>query len=178
MTRLHVTGCLIMFLSFTHSQPAGQVSVGPQQTYVNTIHRWSISYPDGWQLDATYPDQVIIKPPPSLPRGLLGIHALPSPWGGGSLEDIADNVLREWGQGLQAEGQTYRTISRQRVTLANDSPAFETINTIGVGVLGRCRQTIVVRGERVFLIDAEAEDSSWSMLGPRFDQIVNSFTIH
>jgi hypothetical protein len=68
-------------------------------------------------------------------------------------------------------------MSRQRVTLANKTSAFEIINAIGVGVVGRSRKVIFVRDERAFLIDAEAAESSWGTLGPQFDQIINSFAI-
>jgi hypothetical protein len=177
MMRLHVTVCLAVFLSLSSGPSVAQVSGRIQETYVNSIHRWSVSYPEGWQVDSNDPDQIMIETPSGLPEGLVGIHALPPAWARGSLEDIADNVLREWGQALQASGQTYRTISRRRVTLANEVSAFEIINAIGVGVVGRSRKVVFARDDRAFLIDVEAAESSWGTLGPQFDKIVNSFTI-
>jgi hypothetical protein len=177
ITRLRITVCLAVLLSLSSGHIVAQVPGGVQKRYVSSIHGWSVSYPEGWQLDSSDPDQVMIKTASALPGGLVSIHALPPAWVRGSLEDIADNVLREWGQALQASGQTYRTISRRRVTLANEVSAFEIINAIGVGVVGRSRKVIFARGDRAFLIDAEAAESSWGTLGPQFDQIVNSFTM-
>ena len=173
--RLHVV-CLTLFVSLSGGHIVAQVP-GGVQTYENSIHRWSVSYPDGWQLDSNDPDQVMIKTPPGAPEGVVGTHALPTDWGRGSLEDIAANVLRAWGQSLQASGQTYRTISRRRVTLANGFSAFEIINAIGVGVVGRSRKVIFAKDEHAFLIDSETAESSWDTLGPQFDVIANSFTI-
>jgi hypothetical protein len=176
-TGLRVTVCVVVFLSLSDGRIVGQRPGAFQNTYVNPIHRWSVSYPDGWQLDSTDPDQVMIKTPPSQPVGLVGIHALPPSWARGSLDEVADNVLREWGQALQARRQNHRTISRRRVFLANDVPALEIINLIGVGVVGRSRKVIISRDDYAFLIDAETEESSWSTLGSQLEQIANSFTI-
>jgi hypothetical protein len=176
-TAVRITACVLVFLSVSDGRIVAQGPETFQNTYVNPTHGWSVSYPVGWQLDSTDPDQVMIKTPPSLPGGLVGIHALPSAWVHESLEDIADNVLREWGRALQASGQTYRTISRRRVTLTNNVATFEIVNAIGIGTVGRSRKVIFAWDDRAFLIDAEAAESSWSALGPQFEQIVNSFTI-
>jgi hypothetical protein len=176
-TGLRVTACVVVFLSLSDGRIAGQRSEPLKNLYVNPIHQWSVSYPDGWQLDSTDPDQVLIKTPPSLPGGAVGIHALPPAWARGSLDEVADNVLREWGQALQSQGQTFRTISRKRVVLVNEVPALEIINLIGVGVVGRSRKVIISRGDHAFLIDAETADSSWSVLGSQLEQIASSFTI-
>ena len=138
-------------------------------TYINPIHRWSVTYPDFWRHDDADRDWV------KLSRGMaiVGVHTATNV-SGKSLDEVASAWLRGWDQQV---GTKFEVVARRRLTLPGEVPAMEVVHHIGSGVVGKSRKIFLVVKDRAFLIDAETYLEAWPIFEPDFNRIVDSFRV-
>jgi hypothetical protein len=143
--------------------------------YVSPVYKWSISYPGEWALDDEDPAYVVIQPPASLPRGLVGIHsevgvAVAS---GGAYANI---VLDRWNRAMASKGKSAVLTSR-RARILDGTFVADIEHLMGARPpRGKSRKVIGLIGEQGMIIDAETFEESWTTLEPYFYQIIRSFT--
>ena len=149
---------------------AAQPRAATEKSYTNPAHRWSVSFPVEWQLND---NERFVKI--SRDQAILGIHTF-ADVAGKSLDEVADAAIQEWERHLQ-KVNTFRRVSRQRVTLAGDLPAIAIVHQIGAGQIGKSLKVIAVAKDRRFLLDAETHLASWPAYERDFNQIIDSFRV-
>ena len=149
---------------------AAQPRSAIEKSYTNPGHRWSVSYPGDWKLNDN--DRFV-----SISRGqaILGIHTF-TDVAGKSLDEVADATIKQW-EGQMKNVNTFKRVSRQRVTLAGDLTAIAIVHHIGIGQVGKSRKVIAVIKDRRILIDAETHLASWPDYERDFNQIIDSFRV-
>lgn len=172
--RLHDVATKAMLESRRADQERKEIAMQPRaattKSYTSPGYRWSVSYPGDWQLNDN--DRFV-----KLSRGqaILGIHALTDATGK-SLDEVADAAVKEWEQHMR-NVNTFKRISRQRVTLGGDLTAIAIVHHIGTGQVGKSQKIISVVKNRRFLIDAETLLASWPDYEREFNQIIDSFKV-
>ena len=150
---------------------AGSDSLTLDATYVNPIHRWSVSYPKHWPLDTQNLAFVRLQPAGNL-TGLVGIHA-----GATDLRtaaELMDRIL----DAQTRSGQPVRILSRQSIQLVDGTPALLVDTELGSGTVGRSRRVAAVAGGIAYVIDAETYRERWTEFEPHADRIINSFRLN
>ena len=160
-----------------HLEILGYVREGQPayQRYVNAVYKWSISYPPGWALDDDDPAFVKIRPPLSLPQGLVGIHSEVgvTVTSGGAYANL---ILDRWNRSMASQGVNADLTSR-RARILDGTFVADIEHVMGAQQpRGKSRKVIGVTGEQGFVIDAETLEGSWTKLEPYFYQIIRSFT--
>jgi hypothetical protein len=172
--RLHDMATKAMLESRKVDQERKDIAMQPRaaatKSYTHPDYRWSVSYPGDWQLNDN--DRFV-----KLSRGqaILGIHAL-TDVAGKSLDEVADGTVKAWEQHMR-NVNTFKRVSRQRVTLAGDLTAIAIVHHIGTGQVGKSQKIILVVKDRRFLIDAETLLASWPDYERDFNQIIDSFRV-
>jgi len=149
---------------------ATQPRAATEKSYTNPDFRWSVSYPGDWQLNDN--DRFVKL---SRGRAILGIHTLTNV-AGKFLDEVADTTVKEWEQHMR-NVNSFKRVSRQRVTLAGDLTAIAIVHHIGTGQVGKSQKIISVIKDRGVLIDAETLLASWPVYERDFNQIIDSFRI-
>lgn len=149
---------------------AAQPRVATDRTYAYPDRRWSVSYPGDWKLDDS--DRFV-----KISRGqaILGIHTF-TDVASQSLDEVADGLIQRWERNMQ-NVNTFKRVSRQRMTLAGDLTAIAIEHHIGTGRVGKTRKVIVLVKDRAYLIDAEAQFASWPDDERDFNRIIGSFRV-
>jgi hypothetical protein len=143
----------------------------PDRTYVNPVHRWTITYPGDWSVDSQNVAFVQLKPPASLATGLVGIHTGPVRFA--SADELVDVMVAV--QSRSAQG--VRVLSRRAVYLADSVPAIELETELGAGTVGRSRRRFIVMNGIAYVIDAETYRDSWPKVESHFARIIQSFKL-
>lgn len=141
-----------------------------ESAYATRDHRWSVSYPGGWKLDDRDRFVKITRG-----RAVLGIHTI-TDVADKSLDEVADAAIQEWERGMQ-NVNTFKRVSRQRMTLAGGLSAIAIVHHIGVGQVGKSQKVIAVVKNRGYLIDAETHLASWPDYERDFQRIIDSFRV-
>lgn len=138
------------------------------KSYTPSNQRWSLIYPEAWTLTDTGGYVKLVRG-----QAVLGIHMLANV-AGESLDEAADAAIKQWEQQMQ-KVNTFRRVSRQRVSLAGDQTAIAIVHHIGTGRVGKSQKIIAVIGGQTYLIDAETPLGAWNDYEGEFNQIIASF---
>lgn len=138
--------------------------------YVDPANGWSISYPVGWRIDGADPALVQIRDPEN--QALVRIQVMPT---GVSLNAAADQMLASQEQYLKASGLTWAPSSRQLISLPNGTAAVDVKGDLLPG--GRSHQLYLIKGGRVFAVNAETSAALWDKFNGDFDRIMASFAL-
>ena len=145
---------------------------GEQRSYVNRKYKWSVSYPRDWKLDRINRTTVKITAPRNLHGGVVGIHSYRLK--AKSLDGFVDRLLDLWTRAAKLKKLKIQTVSRRHMVLPDGGSIVEIVHLMGTGVTGRSRKLYTYANGLGLVIDAETFSSSWEVLEPYFDQIVNS----
>lgn len=149
---------------------ATQPRAATERSYASPDHRWSVHYPGDWKLDDN--DRFVKV---SRGQAILGIHTF-TDVAGKSLDEVADAAIQRWERSMQ-NVNTFKRVSRQRMTLAGDLTAIAIVHHIGTGQVGKSQKIIAVVKNRGYLIDAETHLASWPDYERDFNRIIDSFRV-
>jgi Flp pilus assembly protein TadD len=138
--------------------------------YANTTFAWSMSYPEGWTVDASDPAFVRIALPSV---ALMGVHSTCFS-GSRTLDEVTDPFLSGMEQSLRQGGRTFRIVTRGSIALAGDIPAVDTLIELGPG--GRTRIVSTLVGGCVFVVNAETREVMWPQLEGVFNEMIRSLS--
>lgn len=136
--------------------------------YVDAANGWSISYPDGWQVDPADPAFVQIHDPEG--GALVGVHVQPVDL---PLNAVVDRMLAFEEQYHRKSGLEMTVSSRNPVSLPDGTPAEDVVVDIAPG--GRSHELYAVKAGKAYEVDAETYVASWDKFNADFDQILQSF---
>ena len=143
-----------------------------ETSYVNSVRKWSISYPQGWGVDTQNLAFVRILPTGPLQGALVGIHA--GPVNVRTADELMDLVL----DAQQKSSLGVRVLSRQSIQLADGTPALLLDTELGSGTVGRSRRLAAVVDGIGYVIDAETYRDLWPTFEPYVTQILKSFRVN
>ena len=137
--------------------------------YVDPVNGWSIGYPLGWRVDGSDPAFVQIHDPGN--RALVGVHVAPTDL---PLNAAVNQMLAFEEQSQRQSGLTWVLSSRQLTSLPDGTPAIDVRVELVPG--GMSHKLYVVKGGRVFGVNAETYLTLWDTFSADFDRILQSFT--
>ena len=148
---------------------APQATAAPgMDRFVDPANGWSISYPVGWRLDGSDPAVFQFHDPEN--QALVGVRVMPTDL---PLNASVDQMLASYAQRLQEKQLTWAVSSRQLTSLPNGTTAVSVRGDLVPG--GRSRQLYVVKGGKVFGVNAETYLPFWDKFAGNFEQMVESF---
>jgi hypothetical protein len=140
------------------------------KTYVNTIDRWSIAYPQNWVVIDSAPENVQFKP-----DNVTLVTVRRGPNNVKSLSDYVDNDLRLGNVRLAH----FTILSRQPLSLPNNISAIDAVVTFTPTSTETEKGHLVyaLRGTQVYTIETLTWDTLWNSLNPYFTKLINSFML-
>ena len=142
------------------------------RVYNNAVHRWSVSVPAGWKLDATNPADVRIHSPAG--DGLCGMHSR-GVTRFTTVDEYSDFMTAFNEQYFKDRGVQVRSSPKQRISLPNEVSGVDVLTEILSG--GRSRRIYVLADGVGYGIDCETHATNWEKLEHFFARIIGSFTL-
>ena len=157
-------------------QPSSATPSPPQpdpalRAYSNAVHRWSVSYPSGWKLDAANPADVRIVSPAG--DGQCGLHSAEVRFA--TVDEYAEFMQAHTAKHFKDRGVAVRHAPIRRITLENGASGIDVTTEILSG--GRSRRIYVLANAVGYGIDCETHATNWGKLEPFFARIISSFTL-
>lgn len=155
--------------------PSETDSIPPAESYTNSLHRWSISFPSGWRIDNRNLNFVVALGPSG---GACAIYTGNFPFKFTTVDEFTDSLLAEVERRSEERGSpVFVNQSRQRISLVNGIVGNDVLRESREALPMRSRQVHVVAEGRAFVIDCETWASNWGRLELIYDRIIRSFTL-
>lgn len=138
--------------------------------YTNAMFRWSISYPEGWTVDAS--DTAFVRIAPSS-SALVGVHSTCFT-DSRTLDGATDQLLGRMEQSLRQSGKTFRVLTRDGISLSGNTAARDVLIELGPGGKSRIVSTIV--GNCFFAANFETQDILWARFEDVFNEMIRSLS--
>ena len=136
----------------------------------NPRYGWSVTYPDGWRVDAANPDDVRLNAPDGSAQ--CGIHGAAVRFE--TVAEYAEFMVAFNEKYFGARGVRLKTSGGRLLALANDVAAIDVLTDMSNG--GRSRRIYVVSRPLGFIVDCETLASNWEKVEPVFARVIASLT--
>jgi len=151
-------------------RPAPGAASAPTQRFEHPAHPWSVSYPDGWKLDARNPADVRLLSPDG--SALCGIHSAEVRFR--TLDEYVDSSTAATEKYFKERKVMLTGTGKRPQALPNGVAGIEVITDMSNG--GRSRRVYVLAEPIGYLIDCETYTGAWEKLEPVFAGIISSLT--
>jgi len=145
----------------------GDSASSPMATYNNALYGWSVSYPEGWKVEDSKPEFVLIQSPDQ--RGHCGIHTVGVEFK--TAAEFADFMLTA----REKHFRNVKSLLRQPVKLPSGLTGIESLADIQA--TGRSHQVFAVVDGTGYIVDCEANITDWGKTASLFERVIRSFSI-
>jgi hypothetical protein len=140
------------------------------QSYANPAYPWSVSYPVGWNIDASKANDVRLLAPDG--SALCGIHSAEVRFK--AADEYADFMLAFNERHFKERGVMLTGTGKRPMALAGGVTGIEVITDMSNG--GRSRRVFVLAEPLGYVIDCETYTGSWERYEPVFARIIASLS--